>query len=260
MRLADRQREFAAALLDRSADVPAGLIGPDRKSTQKRFAVYRNNVMVGLIDALRTSFPATCRIVGEDFFGAMAREYVTLRPPTSPVLVEYGDGFPDFISEFEPADALPYLADVARIERARIAAYHAADEPALDVDALAAIPGERIPEAGFRLHPSLRIIRCRHPALTIWRMNVADGVPAPVDLDAGGEDVLVVRPNADVEVHSLPPGGASFVTSLERGETLMNAASFALKDSRHFEPSSTLAALINAGAFVQYRLCEQKTR
>jgi len=31
-------------------------------------------------------------------------------------------------------------------------------------------------------------------------MNVGDGVPAPLDLAAGGEHALVVRPLADVEV------------------------------------------------------------
>src|SRR5215475_8850242 len=84
VRLADRQRVFSAALVNPEAEIPPGLLGPNRLPSQKRFAVYRNNVVVGLIEALRTSFPATCRIVGEEFFWAMAREYVVLEPPSSP--------------------------------------------------------------------------------------------------------------------------------------------------------------------------------
>jgi hypothetical protein len=48
----------------------------------------------------------------------MARSYVALAPPSSPIMLDYGAGFPDFIGAFEPAKCLPYLQDVARIERA----------------------------------------------------------------------------------------------------------------------------------------------
>jgi len=72
-----------------------------------RFAVYGNNVVVGLMEALQANFPATCRVVGDKFFRAMAREFVMLEPPTSPILLDYGAGFPDFIGCFEPAGPLP---------------------------------------------------------------------------------------------------------------------------------------------------------
>jgi hypothetical protein len=71
-----------------------------------------------LTEALKDAFPAVHRIVGPEFFQAMARAYIVLEPPRSPILLDYGAGFPDFIGEFEPAAVLPYLADVARIERA----------------------------------------------------------------------------------------------------------------------------------------------
>ncbi len=80
-----------------------------------------------LIDALRTKFPATERIVGEEFFRAMARVFVIAHPPRSKILHTYGDDFGDFIAAFEPAAELAYLADVARLEAARTRAYHAAD-------------------------------------------------------------------------------------------------------------------------------------
>src|SRR5689334_8738140 len=111
----DSQRVFAESLLASSRPMPPGLVGPDGEPSPKRFAVYRNNVVVGLVDALRGNFPAVCRIVGEEFFRALARAYATRHPPASPVLLDYGGGFPDFIATFEPAAPLPYLADVAKI-------------------------------------------------------------------------------------------------------------------------------------------------
>ena len=260
MRLADRQREFSAAVINPGAEIPPGLFGPSRLPSRERFAVYRNNVVVGLIEALRASFPATRSIVGEEFFWAMARDYVFLEPPTSPVLFHYGDRFPDFIAQFEPAGTLPYLADVARIERACTEAYHAAEQPALRADALSGIPSYQIADLCLMLHPSLRIVRSQFPSIRIWRMNVGDGLPSPVDLESGGEDALVVRPNGNVDVRSLSPGVASFVRSLAEGKTLMTATEAALNESRSFELSSDLAALIAAGVFVGYRFAAGATR
>src|SRR5690349_7765390 len=110
---AERQRSFAASLLDRGRPVPSGLTGPDGAPSEKRFSVYRNNVVVGLIDALKANFPAATRIVGEEFFRTMARAFVTRHPPVSPILLDYGAEFPDFVTGFEQAATLPYLADVA---------------------------------------------------------------------------------------------------------------------------------------------------
>src|ERR1700733_1305928 len=102
MQPSDWQSDFATALLDPILPIPQGLIEPGGSSSAKRFAVYRNNVVASLIDALRESFPAPLRIVGEDFFAAMARVYVRSDPPRSPILLEYGSGFANFIQKFEP--------------------------------------------------------------------------------------------------------------------------------------------------------------
>lgn len=255
-RLADRQRGFSAALLDRAVAVPRGLIGPDGEPGPLRFAVYRNNVVLGLTRALQDDFPAVCRIVGEEFFHAMARAYVVSAPPTSPILLEYGAGFADFIDRFEPAANLPYLSDVARIERAWIEAYHAREEAPLAPEALAAIPRDRLADIRLAVHPSLRVIRSQLPALTIWRMNVDDGVPRPVDLAAGGEDTLVVRPAAAVEVRSVPPGGAEFLAALVSRQSVIEATESAVTARPGFDLPANLAALIGAGVFVDYSFAE----
>ena len=250
--LADRQRAFAAALVDPALAVPAGLVGPDRETSAKRFAVYRNNVAVGLINALQAAYPAVDRLVGGEFFRAMARAYTLTGQRTSPILLEYGAGFADFIAEFEPAASLPYLPDVARIERAWTEAYHAPDAVALEPAALAETQNDRIADVRFVLHPSVRFVSSQFPAFTIWRMNVEGGEPAPVDLASGGEDVLLARPDADVEVRSMPPGGAKFVSVLASGKPLAEAAEAALSVDENFDLSASLEALIGQGFIVEY--------
>ena len=150
------QESFATALLDADRPVPGAVTSHTARAPRKRFAVYRNNVIVGLVAALRTQFPATERIVGEDFFAAMARVYVVTEPPRSPILVAYGDGFPGFIASFAPAAELPYLADVARLEVARTRAYHAADAAPLDPSRWEGLDQAFFPAPASRYTP-----RCR---------------------------------------------------------------------------------------------------
>ncbi|MER9586180.1 DNA-binding domain-containing protein [Mesorhizobium sp. M0276] len=255
--LADRLHGFAAALFDPALVAPPGLVGPDGQPSPKRFSVYRNNVVVGLIGALKANFPAVCRIVGEEFFDAMARIFVVSEPPTSPILLHYGAGFADFIAGFEPAASLPYLPDVARLERAWLESYHAAEAIPLTPEALAAIPGDRAADLTFSVHPSLRLIWSRFPVLTIWQMNVGDGVPGPVDLTAGGEDVLVMRPAGEVEVRAMPPGGYEFVEALQQGHSLTDAMKVALHADPRFDLSGNIRDLITAGVFVECYLNDE---
>lgn len=252
-RLTDRLEEFASALLDPECAVPEGLVGPDGEPSDRRFAVYRNNVFVGLTDALRASFPCVVKLVGDEFFGAMARVFAAATPPHSPVLLHYGAEFPDFIASFPPADSLPYLADVARIERAATEAYHEREAESLAHSALAGVPPDQAPMLRFRLHPSVRLVRSPFPAFTIWRMNTPDGTPAPVDLSEA-QDTMVLRPDAEVDVRQVLPASHDFVAALAQGLTLSQAVEAALSTDREFDLSENLRELIQMGAIISFEL------
>jgi hypothetical protein len=255
-RLAEQQSEFANALLDAALPTPLGVVGPDGDPSPRRFSVYRNNVVVGLTEVLKDAFPAVGRLVGVDFFNAMAGAYIRFDPPRSPVLLEYGGGFPSFIETFKPAASVPYLADVARIEWAWMEAYHAQDASPLAAAAFSGIPTDALPSIRLRLHPSIRVVRSLMPAVTIWRMNIADGVPGPVQFDNLGEDALVIRPAATVEVRSMPAGGADFLAALGEGCSVLDAADSAVAHAPSFNLSVNIAGLIEAGAFVACGLDE----
>jgi hypothetical protein len=240
---------FAAALMDRSLPPPAGLAG----EPIRRFAVYRNNVAVGLIRALEARFPAILDLVGCEFFRAMAREFALANPPASPVLIEFGDEFPDFIARFAPAAELPYLADVARIEAARTRAYHAADIPRLELDAFEAIAPERLCGLRLTIHPAVAIVRSPYPALTIFTMasGVVQAEPIGIWL---GEDTLVDRLQYDVTVRLLAPGSARFLESLKAGASLQQAADMATDDNPGFDLSACLANLIGSRIVTHFDL------
>jgi hypothetical protein len=239
------QADFAAALLDAEWPVPQGVTAHTTDVPLKRFSVYRNNVVVGLTNALESRFPAVQRIVGKDFFSAMTHLFVMAHPPHSPLMMTYGDDFPDFIAAFEPAAELCYLADVARLEAARTRAYHAADAKPLEASALATVTAESLPNLRFLLHPSVEFVRSVHPVVTIWAMNAGEMALREIT-DWRAEDALVSRPKFDVEVRALPAGGASFLESLASNATLGTAAETAKSVHADFDLAINLAGLFSS--------------
>ncbi len=258
--LAEVQQAFAAALRDPQQPIPRSCVDPDGNADEKRFAVYRNNVASSLIDCLAESYPAVQRLLGEDYFRETARVYAAQRLPRSPVMLEYGGGFPAFLEQFEPLADLPYLADVARIERAWLEAYHAAEAAPIDPATLAGVPADSAGDLCLTLHPSVRLVRSPFPALSIWHMNIADAEVQPIDLEAGGEDVLVARPEAEVQVRALPAGGAVFLAALVNGETLCQAADRALRSYAEFNLTDHLTGMLETGLVIAGRLKRRRSR
>ncbi|MGJ4909526.1 DNA-binding domain-containing protein [Bradyrhizobium sp. HKCCYLRH2015] len=249
--LAERLGGFARALLDPAQPVPPGLVGPDGRPSDRRFGVYRNNVVAGLTATLKDAYPAVYRIVGAEFFHAMARCYLSSELPSSPILLDYGSGFAAFIRGFAPASVLPYLADVAAMERAWTESYHAAEAEPVTPAAFAAVAPADLPALRLHLHPSLRLVCSAFPVLTVWQMNVAEGIAGPVDLDAGGgEAVLIVRPEADVVVRAIPSGSLAFVQALLAGRSILMAVEDALREDAGFDLAGTLHDLIHGGAVI----------
>jgi hypothetical protein len=240
------ETSFAETLLDAERPIPSGVTVHNAAIPARRFAVYRNNVVAGLVKALGNRFPVIEKIVGEEFFGAMARVFVVERPPRTPLLATYGDDFATFIAAFEPARELVYLADVARLEAARTRAYHAADATPLDASRFAALDADGVGDIRIDLHSSAEIVRSPHPVVAIWAMNSGERELAPIE-NWHGEDALVVRPYLDVEVRLLPPGGAAFLLALDGGLPLGEAAEAALADCSDFDLTRNLAGLIGWG-------------
>lgn len=186
----------------------------------RRFAVYRNNVQTALTRALGQRFLVVERLVGSEFFTAMARVFAQAHPPSNPVLLDWGQEFPAFLEGFPPVANLPYLPDVARIELARGRAYHAADHQPVDPAALAVADPTPL---RFRFAPSVQAFVSSFPAVSIWAMNQPGAQKRP--LPAGSEYALIAR-GQDLEAMTVPleaPAHA-MLTALMGGATLGEAA------------------------------------
>ena len=241
---------FASALVDPTRATPAIVTGPAGKGAVKRYNVYRNNITVSLINALAAVYPTVQRITGIEFFRAMARVHIRVTPPTSPLLFEYGRDFPAFIAQYEYASSMPWLADVAHIERAWLDAYHAADAEPLAAKVLGAVPQEKLADLVFIAHPATRIVRSRFAAVTIVASNRDDEPVGRIDASTP-ENALITRPDLDVMLRRLPPGGGTFIESLILGRPLGEAAASAFEISHSFDIAANIAGMIEAGAFTK---------
>jgi hypothetical protein len=240
--LAQIQSAFTAALFDPAAAPPFPLRGP---RDARRFRIYRNNVAMGLILALSTRYPVVKRLVGDEFFAEMARSYARAEPPRSPILLSYGESFPDFISGFQPAQPIRYLGAVARIEWARGAAYHAADVSPMGAAAFAAIMPEQLGALRLTMHPSMSVVRSAFPIYSIWKVNQSRSPVIPVAPWAP-EAAVIARCGQSVSVKKLLPGQAVFLDALLAGEPFADAVIAASEDAADFDTAQGLTLLIRS--------------
>ncbi len=232
---------FARALTDPAAPPPEALSG----SHPRGFAVYRNNVAVSLIKSLEARYPVVRRLVGDDFFRATARAFIARHKPQNAVLILYGGAFPAFLRAFPPAAEMLYLADVAALENGWVEAYHAAEAAPLTLAAQAQIDSERLEGLRFQFHPATRLLRTATPAASIWAAHQSEGEPQP-PAHWTPEDALITRPEAQVLVRVLPPGGYDLLAALRAGATLGEAAAPLIAAGG--DPGAHLVGLIEAGA------------
>lgn len=220
------QQDFATALLDPARDAPAALRTPSGIDVQRRFGIHRNNVIGALVDALGCAFPVTQALVGADFFRAMACERVRTDPPRSPVIDDYGDGFAEFIDGFAPAAGVPYLADIARLERLRARAFHAADATPVALAQYRALTTdpERLAATRVTLHPGCGWLRSGFAAWSLWNAHQRLDSERDADLATIAIDrpqtVLVMRQQWTVQIVVITDALAAALDALRDGCTL----------------------------------------
>ncbi|QCO57825.1 DUF2063 domain-containing protein (plasmid) [Pseudorhodobacter turbinis] len=210
--------EFAAALTAPELPRPADLIDASGRQATSRYDIYRNNVTVGLTDALAANFPVVRDLVGPEFFSAMAREYLRHHPPRLPIMALYGDDFADWLVTFAPVSSLPYLPGVARLEALRRHATHAADATPLEPTALAEVSPEKLGGLRLRPHPSARWLTDAQPVLAIWNRHNGQTEAN----DPAGE-ILLCRPAMMVLQVAAPAGTCATMDALAAGLPLRKA-------------------------------------
>jgi hypothetical protein len=242
LELADFQLAFSAAM---------GRSGGGALERQPGFAVYRNTTPNVLIETLRAGYPVTAQLVGDEAFAILAIDFARRRPPAHPVLLDYGSGFPHFLAA-QPwiAEELPYLPDVAEIERLRTEAHVAADGAALDLADVARLGTETWPSLRLPLHPAVRFAWLRTPALSIWEahQHELEGEIAP---EWCAEGALIARPFDAVTTTAIDAPAHRFLAGLRVGETVGRAAGAVASLYPDADIAGLFSTLTQQGAFAR---------
>lgn len=250
--LRNTQLAIAADLWEEDATHAHSQIKGDSLSAARRLSVYRNNFLASLTGAMAAVYPVIERLVGGRFFAMLADAYIREWPSRSGNLHEFGHALADFMTTYDAAAMLPYLADVARLEWAYHSVYHCAAPPPCDLQRVR----RDIIKEGATLHlnrgSACRLVRSDFPIFRIWQVNQENfASDATVNLDIGSESVLVIRPQSEVELWLVPDAEAAFLGVLIDGGSLSDAVAAGLQEGIEFDLSTALRRYLSSGALTQ---------
>ncbi|NJR72001.1 MAG: DUF2063 domain-containing protein [Gammaproteobacteria bacterium] len=203
------------------AEINGGTLSPS-----KRLHLYQHNVTSTLCNTLTSLYPVVCNIVGLAFFTEMARRYIDVKPSHSGDLHDYGATFADFISRYQPAEELPYLSDVAKLEWHWHVAFHAADVVPFDLARLQPLSDSQLDTLKFQCAPSMALIASPYPLLEIWLFNQPDDA-AGTDIGTGDKQinwdideayVVISRHGTQVEMRTLAAPATIFCAHYVLGQ------------------------------------------
>lgn len=242
---AQTRAAFARALLDPQATVP-GLRAWNGSDPAARLDVHRNTVILSLVDALADTFPVVRAQLGDDCFRALAKDYVRAQPPRSPVVAHHGEQFAPWLADQPPLYTLPWLPDLARLEYARVRAYHAADAPACPLQRLhsALTTPERLPGLVLPLRPDVQVLASRWAVVSLWAAHQGPGRIEDVSIDQP-EAAVVLREDEEVVIVPVPLPTARFALALQRRRPLGEAVAEAWQG---LDLPASLALLMRHGA------------
>lgn len=233
--LAAGQQAFATALLDTVATLPS-FAG---ETVPQRFSLYRGNLSATWRRTLGHAYPVVLALVGEDFFGGLARAYGRQYPSDSADLNQFGASFADFLAAFPPVGELPYLPDMARLEWAAHLAHYAADAQGLAPESLAGLHPKQVEARRFSLHPACALLASRWQVAALWQAHQdGDGKRKfPQDMQAASW-ALVCRPRWEAQVLVVDACAHAALLALQQGRTFGAALDAAFE----LDPAFDLAA------------------
>ena len=160
-------------------------------SAGARLGVYRNNLREGFIKTLTLEFPVVERLVGADFFRHTALDFLLQHPSQRGDLTYVGAPFAAWLrTRFGNSD-FAWLPDIAELEWALQEVAIAPECRAVPTAALNDVPPHRYQDLIFEANPATRLVESRFPVVRIWQSNQPDAAVESVDLDSGGDHVLV---------------------------------------------------------------------
>ena len=217
------------------------------------FAVYRNTAAAAAIDALAAGHRTTRTILGGIAFRGLALSYFRHDPPKDSVLADYGAGFADWIEQQSQSKAVPYLADVARIDRLHIEAHLARDTDDMPGLKACEIAEDEWMTVTAELHPATRFLWFSTPAPSIWMAFHQTEPPdeiAPIWQDEG---ILLTRIGGAIEACLIDRAEHRLLNGLFVGESVGQAATTAACLYPQADIGAGFRRLLESGAIYNFQ-------
>lgn len=238
------QSWFARAI---TADRPPG-------ATPASFTVYRNTWLKGLLDALDANYPTVAMILGADLFKAVALQFAREHPARTPILALYGMGFPNFLARHALSRDIPYLRDVAALERLWTECFFAPDAVSLESSDYVALRPAEMLALRPRLHPATRSERFETPAVTIWRAHRAEGEFEEIEPEWNAERALVTRRGMSISVNLIDEATHQLLVEIQRGQSLGLAVAETAEAHPNRDLTDALMTIISSASLTAPRL------
>ncbi len=224
MLLRELQQNFVQEVFENHETCITDCISENGIEPTRRLQIYSNNIRTTLAEALQDIYPATCALVGEEYFKFMANKYRTAYPPASGDISNYGKHLSEFILNIEQLSNLKYLPDIAKMDWCYHRAMRALAKPALQIDELAKIPSELHEKVVLQLHPSTHLVSSQYPIYEIWKFALNfDDISEPPNVAGPGQHVMIVRQNNQTVAILLDDDLHLFVDLIDKEITLGEA-------------------------------------
>jgi hypothetical protein len=197
-------------------------------SSEQRVGIYRNSTHGILLDYLESLYPVCVELVGSEFFGRAAHNFIDQMPPTSPFLADYGEGFADYLTDNPAMQELLWITEVAKLEWVRHAAWHTVNQTASDFSHLEGLSEEQQAELRFQLPASTQLLSSSAPIHSIWLAHQTENYqdkPTFDEIDLGqAEQVLIYREHRRLHQINLSADDWYFLTAIQNNATMSELA------------------------------------
>jgi hypothetical protein len=252
MKLADVEASFYALVTAResvAATVAAG--GPEAQRAVEemvagdaqlpavaRLEIYADMYFIRIHDVLRDEYVKTAAALGAAAFHELVTDYLDACRPRDPSMREVGARLPDFLAAHAAAAGRPWLAELARLERARLEMVDGPDAETLTLEALRARPPADFAALRLRLVPCHALIPVQHDVAALWRADdPAAEEPAPARTT-----LLVWRRELEILHRAVADGDeADWLRRLESGDVAFENICAALARGRTDEAAAARA-------------------
>jgi hypothetical protein len=221
--LAELQRQMARAVRADGSATPIELFRPDHLPAGEPLSVYRNHHCISLCSALGTTFPTVSRLIGEEAFDVLARQYLRAHAPGQPCLSEYGADFADYLERAPLVKDLPYLADVSRLDWAINRAATAPDAVPLGAQVVGSMNADQLANRSIAPHPSLTLLRSQFPLPDIYRLAYRAADDEALSLNRSEVGVMIWRQHDTVTTAEVSLAIYAALAALATGAKLIVA-------------------------------------